>query len=387
MRIALERSRSEIYDRIVLRLAKGFAQAGHTPVLVDPAAITSVPELFLAYDDCDWALISNSAGLLSMHLDDGFLFERVAPKLLFLHHDAPFNSSDLEQIRGKLEAYLRIRERSLHFSIENSDETDLNRLGISCYPITHISTLDEPPRPQPAPPPVRGIAFIGHVVPPIHVPIAFGTELDLNYFQSYLGRLRRMDHPVKADFPIGAVSDNLDTTARKAQYIQYVNTFSLFQRGALLQDLPDYDVHIFGGDPSWIHGVEPSRFLTKNGLAYHPPVFETRAIAEVFAGSRVNLNITSLQFDTAVINRLMDCASCGGFMLTDRKDQLSELTSVAEEVMFATPAELADKLEFFLNPANDSKRREIAGTLAEDIARSCSLEHTIGYMLDQMSRQ
>lgn len=386
MKIALERSRSEIYDRIVLRLAKGFAQAGHTPILIDPAAIASIPELLAACENCDWALISNSAGLLSMHLGDGFLFERVGPKLVFLHHDAPFNSNDLEQIRGKLEAYLRIRECSLHFSIEKNDETDLNRLGIPCYPITHISTLDEAPLPRPAVPPVRGIAFIGHVVPAIQVPIAFGTALDLNYFQSYLGRLRRMDHPVKADFPIGAVSDSLEATARKAQYIQYVNSFSLFQRGALLQDLPDHDLHIYGGDPSWIHGVEPSRFLSKNGLSYHSPVFDTGSIAEVFANSRVNLNITSLQFDTAVINRLMDCASCGGFMLTDRKEQLLELTSVAEQVMFATPAELAEKLEFFLNPANDAQRLEIARTLAEDIARSCSLEHCIGYLLDKMSR-
>lgn len=391
MLIGLERSKTEIYDRIVLELSAEFGRQGHSTVLTDPAAIANVGDLLAAYRRCDWVVITNSAGLLSLPLQDGFLFEAIPAKLAFIHHDAPFNTTDLGQIQRKLEAFLRIRERSLHFSIENCDQHDLGGLGIPCQPLVHMSTVGMPP-PLASTSVERSVAFIGHAVPPIQGPIAFGTPRDQHYFESYLNRVRRYDHRVKEDFdalepavPADAPA-RLARLSRKAQYVQYVNAYSLFMRGAVLQDIGDHDMHIFGGDPAWIHGVQPSRFIVRDNIRYYQPIFEKSTILDVFRNTAVNLNITSLQFDSAVINRLLDCAAAGGFMLTDAKDQLDELTTIADEISFATTEELLEKLAFYLDPSNRSKRLELARILAQDIRRSCSLAATIGLMLDIMSR-
>lgn len=389
MKIGLERSKSNIYDRLVIELAKGFNQLGHETAFLNPESITTGQDLLLALQGCDWVVITNSSGVLSIETPTGFLFEVIPPRLAFLHHDAPFNRNDLQHIQNKLAAYQRVRDRSVHFSIEKADEIDLNSLGIPCHPISHINSLGDLPAVEYTSY-ERDLAFLGHVIPPINVPIAYGTEWDYNYFTSYQARIGRLDHNVKGDFDLLTADryretpDDADRVSRKAQYIQHVNSFSLFQRGAILQMIPDHRLHIYGGDPSWLHGREQTHFINSANIEYHDPVFDNQAIANLFATTKININITSLQFDTAVINRVLDCAASGGFMLTDTKQQLRELTSVADDIMFSTPDELMAKIEFYLNPVHAEKRREITQTLTDDLKRSCSLETTLGFMLEQM---
>jgi len=391
MKIGLERSKSKIYDRLVTELARGFQGLGHETAFLNPDAITSATDLLLALHGCDWVVITNSSGILSLETPDNFLFEVIPPKVAFLHHDAPFNRNDLAHIRKKLAGYQRIQSKSIHFSIEKADENDLNGLGISCYPITHINSLGDLPDP-PAAPWTRDLAFIGHAMPPINGYISYETDWDRDYFACYQARIARLDHRIKADFERlhqalpAPIDDDTERFARKAQFIQHVNAYSLFQRGALLQCITQHGLHIYGGDPSWLHGRECTHFMPGANIEYHEPVFDVAAIGEIFAGTRINLNITSLQFDTGVINRVLDCAASGGFMLTDTKEQLREITSVADDIMFATPGEMLEKIEFYLDPANDGRRREITRALAEDLKRNCSLESTLSYMLEKMEQ-
>lgn len=81
-----------------------------------------------------------------------------------------------------------------------------------------------------------------------------------------------------------------------------------------------------------------------------------------------------LQLDTAVILRVID------------KKHLVGSTSVAEAVMFLTPAKRYGRLGLFLNPDSDVKGREIASPLAKDIGRSGSPEITITDLLNSLSR-
>jgi spore maturation protein CgeB len=143
-------------------------------------------------------------------------------------------------------------------------------------------------------------------------------------------------------------------------------------------------VDLYGGDPAWIHGMEQSRFFPSPQVVHHPPMFDPTEVIELFRTTRVNLNISALQFDHAVVNRVLDCAAAGGFLLTDKKAVLSELTGLAEEISYASPAELQEKVRYFLDPAHDPQRREIAWQLREDLQASCGLEKTLQYMLGKM---
>lgn len=388
MKIALERCINQIYDRIVLELANGFRQCGHECKLVQPSDIKSNADLLEAYNQCDWAIISNSMGLLSLKGTDTFFFEDVDPKLVFIHHDAPFGTEDLQAINDKLDAFVRIKDRSVHFTIEKSDEVDLKKLGIQCHPITHINSLG-PNFYKGDQSHLRNVAFLGHVVPPIDQPIAFGNADDMAYFQSYLSRVAKMDHSVKSDFdrvhPANSEIMTASDISLKMQYIQYVNRFSMFQRGALLQGIQRHDLHIFGGDPAWMHGVEQTRFLAGDSIHYHPAVFDRAQVAEVFATSRININITSLQFDSAVINRVLDCAAAGGFMLTDKKAQLAGLTAVADEISYSTLEELESKVDYYSHPDNQRVKNELTQQLRSDLSVSCSMANSVIQIINRMA--
>jgi spore maturation protein CgeB len=237
---------------------------------------------------------------------------------------------------------------------------------------------------------IRDVAFIGHAVPPFWSPVLFGTEYDNDYFKSYMSRVANLNHHIKDDYSrlAGADFDKAPTAtdiASKMQYIQNVHLYSQPHRGAVLEKVCGHDLHIFGGDPSWVHGIDQHRFIDNDNITYHKPVFDREQVKSIFSSTLVNINVTSLQFDTAVINRVMDCAAVGGFILTDRKDQLYELTSVADEISYGTIDELNSKLDYFMNPDNQNKRNEIALQLKHDLEERCSVEKVVENILSTIT--
>ena len=285
---------------------------------------------------------------------------------------------------GKLDAFLRVRERSVHFTIEQSDADDFKRLGLTAHTVSHMNTLGSVEVDR-APACVRDLAFIGHAVPPIWSPVPFGAERDADYFQSYLARVKRLDHRIKEDFGAPAGVATAADIAAKMQYVQHVHLYSQPHRGAVLEKIGGHGLHIYGGDPSWIHGIDQSRFLSNPNITYYPPVFEVAQVVELFSTTRININVTSLQFDSAVINRVMDCAAAGGFMLTDRKEQLYSLTSVADEISYGTIEELTEKIDYFMSPEHEGRRVEIGRQLRQELGERCSVERCAENMLSKLS--
>lgn len=381
MKIALERSSNKIYDRIVLELARGFEIFGHQCSLITPSEINSLDILLKIYNDNDLALITNSTGLLSIKRENDFIFELIEPNLIFLHHDAPFSSPDLTIINQKIAAFKRMKNKSIHLTIEKSDLEDFHKIGITSFITNHISTLGVNHNPNYKTDFLQEIAFLGHVIPSTASFIQFGDPNDLEFFKSYENRFCNMSHSIKSDFDKLSNFNNIENISNhvslKAQYIQYVNFYTMFYRGKIIESIKTANVDIYGGDPSWLHGQEQSRFLLGNNIRYHDPLFEPHQVCEMFDNTRVNLNITSLQFDSAVINRIADCASAGGFILTDKKDQLYDLTSVADDISFSNCEEMLQKISFHSNPENYNITNEISNQLSLDLKINCSIEATI----------
>lgn len=96
------------------------------------------------------------------------------------------------------------------------------------------------------------------------------------------------------------------------------------------------------------------------GVTIGPPVEYGKATSLVYAGSKINLNISLKGIEGGTPQRVMDIMGAGGFVLTNYCRETAELFREDEEiVMFRTPEELIGKVEYYL--AHDKEREQIAG--------------------------
>lgn len=389
MIFGLERSGNKIYDRIILELIEGLNASGHHCVVVQSTHIKSVAELYNLYARCDWVVVTNNSCLMSQKIGGAFLFEQIPARVIFLHHDSLSHiSNEYSEILAKIEALIRIKDRSIHFTIEKGDQIALSGLGVTCYPISHMNTLGKPYLEARSQCGTGGVSFIGHALPPVDGILSFGQN-DHQYFASYQARRANFEHSLRDDFArtLPSADKDLDAAAlsSRIQYLQLSNYYTLFLRGGVLQELKDCHVDLYGGDPAWMHGVDGSRAFSAVHITNRKPVFDGNEVANIFHASAINLNITSLQFDTAMINRVIDCVVSGGFILTDRKSQLFELTSCADDIGYSTVDELNSKIDFYLDPANSEKKREIVAQMSDEFAKKCSVAQTVERILEKVS--
>lgn len=90
-----------------------------------------------------------------------------------------------------------------------------------------------------------------------------------------------------------------------------------------------------------------------------PPVEPGEASAIIFAGSKINLNISLKGIEGGTPQRIMDILGAGGFALTNYCVETAELFEEDKEiVMFRTPEELFEKAAYYL--AHDEEREAIA---------------------------
>lgn len=90
-----------------------------------------------------------------------------------------------------------------------------------------------------------------------------------------------------------------------------------------------------------------------------PPVEPGEATSIIYAGSKINLNISLKGIEGGTPQRIMDILGAGGFVMTNYCAETAELFVEDEEiVMFRTPEELVEKAEYYL--AHEKEREAIA---------------------------
>lgn len=77
----------------------------------------------------------------------------------------------------------------------------------------------------------------------------------------------------------------------------------------------------------------------------------------IFHNSKINLNITSQTITSGIPQRIFDILSCRGFCLTNYQPEVAECFSDGEElVMYTDMADLADKVNYYLEHEEERKR-------------------------------
>jgi SAM-dependent methyltransferase len=383
LRFVVEKHRTPIYARISANLVKALEARGHEVHILDPESAESLASFLKAIDaiEPDYLLLSSPKSFLTtLHPALGTApFELTTAKVIFLHHDSCFcHVIDAKGISLLIGAYLRTNARSHHFCLESRDVRDLHLLGIDNASLIHHATeFDWPIEADLA---SKGVCFVGHCVPELgdacrEVPFAHRIQAD---FWSRMTDLAHAMEPSAQSFAFGSgktFDDRVGWQCQKSLYIGAIHLFSQEFRGELLQRIIRQPVTIYGGDPAYLHGSDLERKLPAHRFQYRAPTSTDRETQDVYRHTRVSLNITALQFDDGVVNRVIDCAGAGGFPLTDYRPGLESLTSVVKEISYHSPEELNHKLEYYLHDDHQRERQEIIAALQKEIRASCSYLH------------
>ena len=392
LRFFVEASHIPIYQRIITQLTDALRKRGHTVVCEHPGGFPCSQ----AYLDRvrvlapDFFIFTNPFALLASYSEESkcYVFEQLDGQFIFLHHDNLLsNLLDRSAIQRKLTAFRATRERSWHFCLEYHNFVDLRSLGIErVYSIGHAPEFQRSDTPQSY---LYDASFVGHVLPGMvdnsrAVPFSHQVNADI------WSRIANMDRALEPSATFFAErfckpgGQQLEFFAWKYFYISLLHLHSQHFRGEVLKKVQRSAVDIFGGDPSYVHGKKLDRVIDKENIRYHAPVHDASAARQIFAGSKINLNITPLQFDDAVINRVIDVGGTGGFVLTDWKPGLQRLTLVAEQISYRTIEELNNKLQYYLHPDHEQERLEIAAALHQDVTRKCSYQAVVASIVSKI---
>lgn len=112
-----------------------------------------------------------------------------------------------------------------------------------------------------------------------------------------------------------------------------------------------------------------------------PPVLRGDAATLLFAGSKINLNISLKGIEGGTPLRVIEVLAAGGFMITSYCDETAEIFEEDKEiVMFRTPEELFDKVDYYLS--HDKERKEIARKGQTKVLECYTLEKKLKKVLD-----
>jgi len=116
-------------------------------------------------------------------------------------------------------------------------------------------------------------------------------------------------------------------------------------------------IDVFGGDLSQSLDRRSPYKIQDDKFNYYLPTLDYTNVNQIYADSKFNINISSFQMDGAVNNRIIDVASSGGFILTDKKNNLEKISPIFKEITFSTKEELNNLIEKYL--INDKYYKEV----------------------------
>lgn len=108
-------------------------------------------------------------------------------------------------------------------------------------------------------------------------------------------------------------------------------------------------------------------------------------LPEFYPRSEVNLNTTSLQMKGAVNQRVFDVPACGGFVLTDAREQFGELFAVGREAaVYPEPGAIPDMVRHYL--AHPGERERIARAARERVLAGHTYVNRLRTLLAAMEK-
>lgn len=112
-----------------------------------------------------------------------------------------------------------------------------------------------------------------------------------------------------------------------------------------------------------------------------PPVEVGEAASYVYAGTKINLNISIKGIEGGTPQRIMEIMGAGGFMLTNYCVETLELFEENKEIVtFKTPEELVEKTAYYLE--HDKEREQIAEAGRRKVLQCYTYEKKLKQLMD-----
>lgn len=137
---------------------------------------------------------------------------------------------------------------------------------------------------------------------------------------------------------------------------------SMKQRTEIVTSLEGFDLQVYG-DKEWNQVLPPGCTTgPMNDKCDITFPYYGEEIVDVYRESKINLNITKYQLKTAINQRVFDVPACGGFLLTDYREDLEQCFDVGDEIIFYEDQEdLKDKVAYYLSRPRERERIARAG--------------------------
>ncbi|HMA66161.1 MAG: glycosyltransferase [Fibrobacterota bacterium] len=129
------------------------------------------------------------------------------------------------------------------------------------------------------------------------------------------------------------------------------------------------------GDGDWEHFIKQSRISAE--ACYYTTLYRC------YASTKVNLNINRIQIRTSFTQRIFDCAACGAFLLTDKRELNSSYFTLdgsdQELVDFTSLKDCIDKTEYFIT--HEDERMAIAARAQRKVLELHTYDNRIASIL------
>lgn len=371
------------------RITEGYKDAlekqGHRVVLFDADQYSDKALQHyigtLTSQKIDYVIIFDHSPCATAYLNeiDSFTSDQFIASLLFIHYENIWSDSG----HNSFSAWQKLNDRSLHFCLEYGNFIDLRIMGIKrVYPIFHSSEFRRESVPESF---THDVSCVGSFSPSIsnvleeHEQLPFSPQVAADFWQRLTSLNKKIAPSAVAFASRNGSFGSSDFISVRSRYQHLLNQLSPCFRGELIKRINlQFQISIFSDDVN-----NESRLSKRNNLSFYPPIKDAQTAKKNYSSSRINLNITDLQFDDAITQQVIDAASVGGFILTDWKADLSRLTSVSEAIRYRTIEELNQKIDYYLR--HEKERLEIANQLHNDLANQFTYEKSVEFITSKLN--
>ncbi len=281
------------------------------------------------------------------------------------------------------------KSRYYVFSLDPKDVEDLLNSGVKAWLLPSSSGLDGD-----APPPLKegdaqmygsDISFVGQSITVKHNP-------HLQFLLNFSNMSRHLNGVIEKqanDFSCNILKEAYDSGDLNSFSLQYMLDYihmldirdldfalgceaSSRLRKRLVSKLDGFDVKVYG-DSHWEN-------VNKGTIKVHKEISYRKETPKVYNLSKINLNITKTFFK-GTIQRVYDIIYCGGFCLTDYREDIEKRFKPGKEIeTYRSENELVDKARYYLE--HDNEREDIR----EGGYKRLQKEHRVGHRLDKVMK-
>ncbi len=228
-----------------------------------------------------------------------------------------------------------------------------------------------------------GISFVGSSLAEFCEKDIIRKELDPKVGAIFEECIRRHASPPHPPLP-GLLSEieereNVDILAENRVLLEEDLAFQavIAYRCGAVNRLARSEPHVYG-DSGW-----PS--LLAEGAVYRGPIDYKTELNLLYSASQINLNLSKMQLKTSVNQRVFDAPACGGFVLTDyREDAVRLFDTETEIAVFRDLDEMEAKVAYFLD--NKAEREARARKSKQRVLNEHTYVHRMKRMLEVLDQ-